>query len=101
MIKMLKMVSLSPLRRIPSRGIPSWAGGYGPIAIAGPLPVRLLDESFLCSDECVHWAHAVLILRAAFDARQRSDTVVDDDADLRIWESFTCKDWRRRAESNK
>lgn len=72
-----------------------------PIAVAAPIPICLSDHSFLRSDERVDGAHAVFILRAAFDARQRSDTVVDDDADLRIWESFTCKDWRRRAESNK
>lgn len=67
-----------------------------PIAVAAPLPIRLSDVSFLRSDERVHGAHAVFILRAAFDARQRSDAVVDDDADLRIWERVARKDWRRQ-----
>ena len=57
-----------------------------------PLPIRRPNNLLLPLHKRVHRAHPVLLLRAAFDAGERDDAVVHDDANLLAGEGSAFED---------
>ena len=82
----------SPPRRIPRRRVPLSAWRHGPVPVTVVVPVRLRNDLLLRGDEGIDGAHAVLLLGAAADGRQRNDAVVDYYADLWLWDGGAGKD---------
>lgn len=60
-----------------------------------PIPVRILDILAHSPNKRFNGAHAVSLLWAAFDARQRHDAVIDDDTYLWAREGCTFEHWER------
>ena len=58
-----------------------------PVAVASPRPIRVLDHLLHRLCERSNRTQAILLLGTALDRGQRYDTIVDDDADLRVGES--------------
>jgi hypothetical protein len=48
-------------------------------------PISGLYNLLLCLHECSNGTHAVVLVRASIYARQRNNTIINDDSYLRVW----------------
>jgi len=80
----IDMLMRSLLGRVAGGRVPGRARGDRPITGAAPVPISLLDNALLSSNEGTHWTHPVLLLGTTLDSRERCHTVIDNDANLRV-----------------
>ena len=76
------MPNLFLSRRPSIRCTPSRSRQNLPFPKTRPFPIYRPKELLLRSYECINGTHAVGVVRTAFDACERYDTIVEDDTNL-------------------